>query len=73
MSESAVLVLVLAAVALVVAGYTIRWAVGMLIAFTRFVLDLHVVVILMLFVLFPPALLAFLAGMALAKFRGEPV
>jgi hypothetical protein len=65
--NSTALMLLLVLLGIFVAGWALYWAAALLIAFAVFVMELNAILVLLMFVLFPPSLLAFLAGYALLK------
>ncbi len=71
MSDTAVLIIVIAVIALAILAIVV-WllylAAGLVLAFTAFVMELPIIVTILMFILFPPTLIVFLVGLAFIWF-----
>jgi len=65
--DTVFIVIVVAVVAVIVIGWLLYLAAGLIMLFTAFVAELPVIISILLFVLFPPTLVVFLVGLAMLK------
>lgn len=68
MSDDAVVVFILIAIALMVLALLLYLAAGLVIVFAAFVMELPLIIAVLMFVLFPPTLVVFLVGLAFIRF-----
>ena len=68
MSDQAVFIVVILAVALLIIGLLVYVAGGLIVMFTVFVGELPLILTVLLFILFPPSLILYLIGLAIIFF-----
>lgn len=68
MSDEVVLIIVVAVIGLVIVGWVLYLAAGLVLAFTAFVMELPTIVTVLMFIVFPPTFIVFLVGLAFIRF-----
>ena len=68
MSDTAVLIIVIAVIALAIVVWLLYLAAALVLVFAAFVMELPIIVTILMFILFPPTLIVFLVGLAFIRF-----
>ena len=73
MDDNSLLTIIILIAVLFVAGWLLRFCASLIVFFTAFIIELPLVISILLFILFPPTIIAFLIGLLLIDFsNNEP-
>ena len=68
MGDDAILIIIVLVIALMLIGWLLYLAAGLVLLFTAFVMQLPIILSIIMFILFPPTLIVFLVGLAFLHF-----